>query len=119
MKMQVIIDGDCLFCHASTKLLRRLLRVQLHVITQYDLEYIDIQNRFEQSEWSVDSIKVIVGDQLFMKSKAIATLMVDAHWYFQPLRILFLFPRFILDALYDLTAKNRYLFGKGENCKII
>ena len=115
--MQVIIDGNCRFCLGSTKLLRRMLAVQLHVITQYDLEYSDIQNRFNPADWAVDSIKLIVGDQLFMKSKAISALMVEANWYFQPLRIFFLLPTSLLDAMYDFIAKNRYLWGKEDNCE--
>lgn len=117
--MHVIIDGDCRFCLLSTKLLRRISKVQLLVISQYDLEYIDFQNRFEESEWSIDSIKVVVGDTLFIKSKAISVLMVGAHWYFQPLRILLLLPSRLLDIGYDFIAKNRYLFWKGENCNVI
>jgi len=117
--MQVIIDGNCRFCLGSTKLLRRMLAVQLHVITQYDLEYSDIQNRFNTSDWAVDSIKLIVGDQLFMKSQAISKIMVGAHWYFQPLRIFFLLPTSLLDAVYDFIAKNRYLWGKENSCEII
>ena len=105
-RMDIIIDGDCRFCLGSTKLLRRILVSPLHVITQYDLECTDFQKRFDASDWAVDSIKLIVGDQLLMKSKAISTLMVGAHWYFQPLRIFFLLPRVLLDALYDFIAKN-------------
>ena len=117
--MDIIIDGDCRFCRGSTKILRRILNGPLHVITQYDLEYTDLQNRFNPADWAVDSIKLIVGDQLFMKSQAISKLMVGAHWYFQPLRILFLMPTGLLDALYDFIAKNRYLWGKENNCEII
>ena len=117
--MQVIIDGDCRFCLASTKLLRRMIKVQLHVITQYDPEYAVYQNQFNASDWSVDSIKLVDGDQLLMKSKAISTLMVGSHWYFQPLRIFCMVPRFLLDALYDFVAKNRYFLGKGEKCEVI
>jgi predicted DCC family thiol-disulfide oxidoreductase YuxK len=117
--MLVIIDGNCRFCLGSTKILRRILVGQLHVITQYDPEYIDFQNRFSPSDWAVDSIKLIVGEQLLMKSKAISTLMVGAHWYFQPLRIFFLLPTRLLDASYDFIAKNRYLWGKGNNCEVI
>lgn len=117
--MDIIIDGDCRFCLGSTKLLRRLLAVPLHVITQHDLEYADFQNRFDASDWAIDSIKLIVGNQLLMKSQAIAALLVHAHWYFQPLRILFLLPTVLLDAMYDLIAKNRYLWGKGNNCEVI
>jgi predicted DCC family thiol-disulfide oxidoreductase YuxK len=117
--MHVIIDGDCRFCLGSTKILRRILAGELHVITQYDLKYVDFQNRFAPSDWSVDSIKLIVGDQLFMKSQAISKLMVGAHWYFQPLRIFFLLPTRLLDAMYDFIAKNRYLWGKGNKCEVI
>ena len=117
--MDIIIDGDCRFCLGSTNLLRRMLAVPLHVITQYDLEYADFQNRFNPSDWAVDSIKLIEGDKLLMKSQAIAALLVEAHWYFQPLRILFLLPRGLLDVIYDLIARNRYFWGKGGNCDVI
>jgi predicted DCC family thiol-disulfide oxidoreductase YuxK len=117
--MQVIIDGNCRFCLGSTKLLRRILAVQLHVITQFDHEYLVIQNRFNPADWAVDSIKLIIGDHLFLKSKAIAALLVEAHWYFQPLRIFFLLPTSLMDAIYDFIAKNRYLWGKGNNCEVI
>jgi len=117
--MDIIIDGDCNFCRGSTKLLRRMLAVPLHVITQYDLEYADFQNRFNASDWAVDSIKLILGQQLIMKSQAIAALLVHAHWYIQPVRVVFLLPRGFLDACYDLIAKNRYLWGKGGSCEVI
>lgn len=117
--MQVIIDGNCRFCLGSTKILRRILVDELHVITQYDLKYVDFQNRFNPSDWAVDSIKLIVGDQLFMKSQAISKLMVGAHWYLQPLRIFFLLPTRLLDAIYDFIAKNRYLWGKEDKCEVI
>ena len=68
---------------------------------------------------STNCIKLIVGNQLFMKSKAISALMVEAHWYFQPLRIFFLLPSGFLDAMYDFIAKNRYLWGKEDNCEVI
>ena len=45
--MHVIIDGDCRFCLGSTKILRRILAGELHVITQYDPEYTDFQNRYD------------------------------------------------------------------------
>jgi len=96
-----------------------MLAVPLHVITQYDLEYADFQNRFNASDWAVDSIILIVGQQLIMKSQAIAALLVHAHWYIQPVRVVFLLPRGFLDACYDLIAKNRYLWGKGGSCEVI
>jgi predicted DCC family thiol-disulfide oxidoreductase YuxK len=117
--MQVIIDGNCRFCLGSTKLLRRILAVQLHVITQFDVEYLDIQHRFNSADWAVDSIKLIVGDHLLLKSKAMAALMVEAHWYFQPLRLVFILPTGLLDALYDFIAKNRYLWGREDTCEVI
>jgi predicted DCC family thiol-disulfide oxidoreductase YuxK len=119
MKKILIIDGDCRFCLGSTKLLRRMLAVPLHVITQHHLEYAAFQKQFNASEWAIDSIKLIVDDKLFMKSRAISTLLVGAHWYYQPIRIFFLLPTFVLDRIYDFIARNRYLWGKGGSCEII
>jgi predicted DCC family thiol-disulfide oxidoreductase YuxK len=45
--------------------------------------------------------------------------MLHAHWYFQPLRIVFLLPAGLLDKGYDWVAKNRLFWGKSvDDCAI-
>lgn len=67
----------------------------------------------------IDSIKWVVGKKVYVKSDAIARILVRAHWYFQPLRILFLLPTRLLDMGYDWVAKNRLFWGKSvDDCAI-
>ena len=67
----------------------------------------------------IDSIKWVVGKEVYVKSDAIARILVRAHWYFQPLRIVFLLPTRLLDKGYDWVAKNRLFWGKSvDDCAI-
>lgn len=67
----------------------------------------------------IDSIKWVVGKEVYVKSDAIARILVRAHWYFQPLRIVFLLPTRLLDKGYDWVAKNRLFWGKSvDDCSI-
>ena len=67
----------------------------------------------------IDSIKWVEGKEVYVKSDAIARILVRAHWYFQPLRIVFLLPTRLLDMGYDWVAKNRLFWGKSvDDCAI-
>jgi predicted DCC family thiol-disulfide oxidoreductase YuxK len=60
-----------------------------------------------------------VGREVYVKSDAIARILANSHWYFQPLRLVFLLPSFILDKGYDWVAKNRLFWGKSvDDCAI-
>lgn len=67
----------------------------------------------------IDSIKWVVGKEVYMKSDAISRILAFSHWYFQPLRLVFLLPASILDKGYDWVAKNRLFWGKSvDDCAI-
>ena len=67
----------------------------------------------------IDSIKWVVGEEVYVKSEAISRILVQAHWYFQPIRIVFLLPTRLLDLGYDWVAKNRLFWGKSvDDCAI-
>ena len=67
----------------------------------------------------IDSIKWVEEKEVYVKSDAIARILVRAHWYFQPLRIVFLLPTRLLDKGYDWVAKNRLFWGKSvDDCAI-
>jgi len=112
--MLVIIDGNCSFCLWASRWLRRICKPGLDILT-LDLVSIDVINQWEANPlWSVDSIKVISQGQLWIKSAAVAQVMREAHWFAQPLRLLFVVPQRLLDVLYDWVARHR----KSDTCEL-
>jgi predicted DCC family thiol-disulfide oxidoreductase YuxK len=107
----VLIDGSCRFCRFSSKLLKRMVAGDLQIIPETSFTDFILPN--------IDSIKWVVGSEVYVKSEAIARILRYAHWYFQPLRIVFLLPTRLLDMGYDWVAKNRLFWGKSvDDCAI-
>jgi predicted DCC family thiol-disulfide oxidoreductase YuxK len=107
----VLIDGNCRFCRYSSKLLKRMVSSDLHIIPETSFTEFPLP--------AIDSIKWVVGHDVYVKSDAISRILAHSHWYFQPIRVLFLLPSFILDKGYDWVAKNRLFWGKSvDDCAI-
>ncbi len=113
-RQKILFDDDCKLCTWSTQ-----------IITDQDsdspFQFIPIQSdlgedilkdlgdEFDQ----LDSVILIEGSGFQVKSDAIfrITEQLPGSWSF--LSLLSILPRPILDALYDLIARNRYRwFGK-------
>ncbi len=107
----VLIDGNCRFCRFASKLLKRMVLGDLQIIPETSFKEFTLPD--------IDSIKWVVGRNVYVKSDAIARILANSHWYFQPLRVVFLLPPFILDKGYDWVAKNRLFWGKSvDDCAI-
>ena len=107
----VLIDGNCRFCRFAAKLLKRMVLGDLQIIPETSFKEFTLPD--------IDSIKWVVGRDVYVKSDAISRILANSHWYFQPLRVVFLVPSFILDKGYDWVAKNRLFWGKSvDDCAI-
>ena len=107
----VLIDGNCRFCCFASKLLKRMVTGDLPVIPETSFTDFILPD--------IDSIKWVVGHDVYVKSDALSRILVNAHWYFQPLRVAFFLPASLLDKGYDWVAKNRLFWGKSvDDCAI-
>lgn len=107
----VLIDGSCRFCRFCSKLLQRMVNGHLPIIPESSFSAFTLPD--------IDSIKYVVGKEVFVKSDALSRILVHSHWYFQPLRIVFFLPTRLLDIGYDWVAKNRLFWGKSvDDCAI-
>lgn len=107
----VLIDGSCRFCRFCSKLLKQMVKGPLTIIPETSFTEFTLPD--------IDSIKWVEGKEVYVKSDAISRILVRAHWYFQPLRIVFLLPTRLLDKGYDWVAKNRLFWGKSvDDCAI-
>ncbi|MHA8106231.1 thiol-disulfide oxidoreductase DCC family protein [Aquirufa sp. 5-AUSEE-100C1] len=116
--MLVVIDGDCCFCQWASRLLKRICQDGFEIIPLSSVSP-EIQNTWASDPtWAIDSIKVISNGRLYIKSEAVAQVLIRAKWFAQPLRLLFLLPTGLLDRMYDWVARNRYFWGKGTTCEL-
>jgi predicted DCC family thiol-disulfide oxidoreductase YuxK len=107
----VLIDGNCRFCRFASKLLKRIVVGPLQIMPETAFEDFNLP--------AIDSIKWVVGREVYVKSDALSRILMNAHWYFQPLRIVFFLPAGLLDKGYDWVAKNRLFWGKSvDDCAI-
>jgi len=89
----VVIDGDCQFCQFSVRILRKIISSDLTILAQHDSGVAALEKQFPSEFWSMDSIKLIKEQRVLIKSEAIAHLMREAKFIYQPLRIFFYYPK--------------------------
>lgn len=68
-----------------------------------------------------DPESFILRDQgkLYFKSSAALRIAARLPWYWKWTQVLWIFPRFIRDGVYDIIAKNRYKWwGKRNECMV-
>ena len=107
----VLIDGNCRFCRFASKLLQRMVSADLHIMPETSFSEFMLP--------SIDSIKWVVGKDVYVKSDALSRILAHSHWYFQPLRLVFVLPASLLDKGNDWVAKNRLFWGKSvDDCAI-
>lgn len=119
MKTPIFIDGNCRFCRFCAKVLRQMCGDKIQIEFQGSELYQSYVMKFPDSNWEVDSIKMVHKDAVLIKSIAIKQILSLAPWYYQILRIFFFLPSGLLDRGYDFIAKNRLIWGKAvDACEI-
>jgi len=67
----------------------------------------------------MDSIILVVNDQVFFKSSATLQIAKKLNGFWKTLYIFSVVPSPLRDLIYDFVAKNRYKwFGKRETCRV-
>ena len=116
----LIFDGVCMLCNSAVHFLHKRLKYSDYnfIPSESDIgkEYI---KRYNLGKLTDNTLVLIVNDDIFIKSKAVFVILNDMPLLWKLLRIFKLLPSKLLDRLYDMIAKNRYLFfgnSSGESC---
>ena len=114
----VFYDGVCGFCNKSVQFLirhDRRGRTQFATLqggyakTHLDPKYTE----------QLDGLVTLWNGEVYFKSSAFLILIPELAWYWQWMRLGWLFPRFIRDSVYNVIAKYRYTwFGQYDACPI-
>lgn len=116
----ILFDGVCNFCNGLMNFVLKQDKTGIFrfaplqseagqkFLKQYDLPVQDF-----------DSFVLIDNGKVYKKSSASLKVMSRLPWYWKPSQVLWIFPAFIRNAVYDLVARNRYKwFGKKEQCMV-
>lgn len=113
----VFFDGFCVLCSGTVACLIKLDKNRV-------LKYSSLQGKYAQEALdalltgSGASVVFKSGDFTYLRAEAVMQILKRMGGISRSLAFLLnLFPLFVLNGLYDLTARNRYcLFGKNDSC---
>lgn len=114
----VFYDGDCGLCNRSVQFV--LKHEKSNVIRFSPLQSQFSKRFFEEHQFQTPDYTTFyfyTNNQLYQKSRAAFKIIPALKWYWQPLRLLALFPSFITDGVYNFIAKRRKTIG-GTFCVI-
>jgi len=112
----LFFDGYCNLCNGAVRFVLNNEKSQM-------LEFASLQGQTAQKLLPTslpDSLVMWVDGKVYVKSSAALKLIPYLKWYFQVLRILWIFPAVIRNAVYRFIAKYRIRwFGSSPYCAVM
>jgi predicted DCC family thiol-disulfide oxidoreductase YuxK len=121
----VLYDGVCGLCHGLVQFtLKRDRRGVFHYASLQSSAARAVLQPFGSNPDELSTFYVLVNyrgsaSRQLTKGRAVIFVMDALGWPWRAVRPLAVLPSVMLDALYDLVARNRYrLFGRRDHCVI-
>jgi len=118
-QITVFYDGSCSFCSTCVNLIKRFdRRKHININTLQSAELALLFKKLSSIP-PADTVLLLYNKKLYEKSDAILKIISLIGFPLNTLSIFYIVPRKYRDKLYDIIAKNRYLFaGKNNTCAI-
>lgn len=117
----ILYDGYCKLCNASLKFI--LKRDKQKVFQYYPIQSPEAElllTRRFTDESIPDSVILLSGRELYIKSEAFLKILPHLGKGYNLLKVFKIIPLKLRDKIYDWIAINRYKwFGKKEQCSVI
>lgn len=112
----VFFDGVCNLCSGVVQWL--IKHDKKGVLFYAPLQSETAKELLMDEKWQkIDSIVFYTGGKFYSKSNAVLKISSLLGFPYSSAVLLYVFPRFIRDFVYDWVAKNRYQwFGKKSEC---
>ena len=120
MSSIILFDGVCNLCNGFVQFVIR--HDKKNKFRFGSLQSDNAKKLLEPFHFPVQELKTIVlveDGKLFLRSRAVLRIasQLDGAWKFSA--VLYIFPSFISDAVYNLVSKYRYkFFGKRDSCMV-
>lgn len=115
-RVVLFFDGYCNLCNGA-------VRFVLNNENAADLKFSSLQGQTAQEYLPSslpDSLVMWIDGKVYVESSAALKLIPYLKWYFQFLRILWIFPSILRNAVYRFIAKNRIRwFGSSTFCAVM
>ena len=116
-KPVIVFDGVCNLCTGSVQFILKRDKEKKFLFAPLQSVYgQDILKQFDLPTNKFNSFLLFDNGEIFTRSTAALKIFQQLNGW-KWVKILWIFPKFIRDAVYNLIAKNRYKwFGKKEEC---
>ena len=118
-KLLILFDGLCPICNSCVRFITKINHNKRIVFCSMESELGSIIiNDLNLSHIS-DSIVVIEKDAYYTNGQAIKRIVDKFTGIYSICKLIKLFPIFVIDFIYQIIAKNRYLiFNKYKECPV-
>ena len=118
-KLLILFDGLCPICNSCVRFITKINHNKRIVFCSMESELgSKIINDLNLSNIS-DSIVVIEKDAYYTNGQAIKRIVDKFTGIYSICKLIKLFPIFVIDYIYQIIAKNRYLiFNKYKECPV-
>ena len=118
-KLLILFDGLCPICNSCVRFITKVNHNKRIVFCSMESELgSKIINDLNLSHIS-DSIVVIEKDAYYTNGQAIKRIVDKFTGIYSICKLIKLFPIFVIDFIYQIIAKNRYLiFNKYKECPV-
>jgi predicted DCC family thiol-disulfide oxidoreductase YuxK len=114
----LFFDGDCVLCNKSIRFIHFLDSKRVIFFSPLQSELgLEIQNQLQLPKF-ISTVVYHHKGILYSKSSAVIHCLSDTNWYFKPILLLLLIPKFIRDKVYDFIAENRKKIFRNQSCSI-
>ncbi|HFS67003.1 MAG TPA: thiol-disulfide oxidoreductase DCC family protein [Flavobacteriia bacterium] len=115
----IFFDGVCNLCNASVQFVIKRDKKKQFLFASLQSDVAKNILLHKKMKINLDSIVLLKGKQLFVKSDAALEILKDLGFPYCIIYVFKIIPKFIRDFVYDIIAKYRYQwFGKRATCMI-
>jgi len=115
----ILFDGNCNFCTGWVLWVIRRDKKKRYKFSASELPAAQELLKKFNNKSTDESVVLVAGDHIYQKSDAALHILIGLGGIFQFAFVLFIFPRFLRNFIYDIIARNRYKwFGRKEQCFI-
>jgi predicted DCC family thiol-disulfide oxidoreductase YuxK len=109
----IIFDGICNLCNTAVKFIVSKDRKGTFMVVPFQSELAnDIIESDKAGPGVPSGILYISSGHRYFKSSAVLHILKDMGGFWRIFYIFIVIPPFIRDSLYNLIAKNRFIFGR-------
>jgi predicted DCC family thiol-disulfide oxidoreductase YuxK len=116
----ILFDGVCNYCNSIVNFIIRQDKKKVFRFAALQSKAgQELLKQYQLPANKLDTFILIDGGRVYDRSNAALRMYGKLPWYWKWTQLLWVFPRFLRDGVYNWIAENRYKwFGKKEECMI-